>query len=163
MVKFSAPDLGAMQTFLSDFGMSPARDASDGVLRMRRAGDAPFIHETVKGEPGFLGYPWLAGRSKDLIIRGGHDIDPKSIREALARHPAVSEVAADGMPDARLVELPAVFVTVKKGQIATEAELLVFAAEQISERAARPPLIELVESLLSRSVLVRHAGCVAVG
>lgn len=102
------------------------------------------------GDLGYLdadGYLWLAGRSKDLIIRGGHNIDPKSIEEALSRHPAVSEVAAVGMPDARLGELPAVFVTLRPGQTATEEELGSFAREQIAERAARPAMIQIVDSL----------------
>jgi catechol 2,3-dioxygenase-like lactoylglutathione lyase family enzyme len=52
-VRFAAPDLSKMRAFLSDFGLSDAEDAGDGVLRMRGLGDAPFIHETVLGEPGF--------------------------------------------------------------------------------------------------------------
>lgn len=65
-VKFSAPDLEVMQAFLSDFGMRPAPDVGDGVLRMRGAGGAPFIHETVQGDPGFLGYSLRVGARSDL-------------------------------------------------------------------------------------------------
>ena len=36
------------------------------------------------------GYFWLTGRRKELIIRGGHNIDPKVIEEALQAHPAVA-------------------------------------------------------------------------
>jgi acyl-CoA synthetase (AMP-forming)/AMP-acid ligase II len=39
------------------------------------------------------GYFWLAGRRKELIIRGGHNIDPKLIEEALLKHPSVAMVA----------------------------------------------------------------------
>ncbi|WP_034023190.1 AMP-binding protein, partial [Pseudomonas aeruginosa] len=52
------------------------------------------------------GYIWLTGRSKDLIIRGGHNIDPQMIEEALHRHPAVALAAAVGKPDAKAGELP---------------------------------------------------------
>ena len=45
------------------------------------------------------GYIWLTGRSKDLIIRGGHNIDPQMIEEALHKHPAVALAAAVGKPD----------------------------------------------------------------
>lgn len=65
-VKFAAPDLGVMEAFLTDFGMRPARDAGDGVLRMQGVGGAPFIHETVTGEPGFLGYALRVESRDDL-------------------------------------------------------------------------------------------------
>lgn len=44
------------------------------------------------------GYFWLTGRRKELIIRGGHNIDPKVIEEALQAHPAVAMAAAIGRP-----------------------------------------------------------------
>ena len=53
----------------------------------------------------------LQGRAKDLIIRGGHNIDPKTIEDALASHPAVRLCAAVGAPDAYAGELPVAFVT----------------------------------------------------
>lgn len=53
-VRFSAPDLQQMQSFLEDFGMTAIADSGDGVLRMRGIGNAPFVHETIKGEPGFV-------------------------------------------------------------------------------------------------------------
>jgi catechol-2,3-dioxygenase len=61
-VRFSAPDLTQMQTFLKDFGLSTVEDAGDNVLRMRGTGDAPVLHETIKGEPGFVS---LAIRVRD--------------------------------------------------------------------------------------------------
>jgi catechol 2,3-dioxygenase-like lactoylglutathione lyase family enzyme len=53
-VRFSAPDLTKMREFLEDFGLTAIEGTGDGVLRMRGAGDAPFLHETVEGEPGFV-------------------------------------------------------------------------------------------------------------
>ena len=61
------------------------------------------------------GYVWLTGRSKDLIIRGGHNIDPVIIEEALNRHPAVETAAAVGLPDTYAGELPMVFVQLRPG------------------------------------------------
>jgi fatty-acyl-CoA synthase len=52
------------------------------------------------------GYLWITGRAKDLIIRGGHNIDPAEIEEAMMRHPAVAFVGAVGQPDAFAGELP---------------------------------------------------------
>ena len=42
------------------------------------------------------GYLHLTGRAKELIIRGGHNIDPAMIEDALPKHPAVAMVAAVG-------------------------------------------------------------------
>ena len=61
------------------------------------------------------GYFWLAGRKKELIIRGGHNIDPMSIEEALHEHPAVAMAAAIGSPDAYAGEMPVAYVQLKPG------------------------------------------------
>ncbi|MBS0448393.1 MAG: acyl-CoA synthetase [Proteobacteria bacterium] len=81
---------------------------------------------------------WLTGRAKDLIIRGGHNIDPAMIEEGLMRHPAVELAAAVGKPDARAGELPMAYVTLRKGATADGAELLAHARGAIAERAAVP-------------------------
>lgn len=93
------------------------------------------------------GYLWLTGRSKDLIIRGGHNIDPIVIEEALYKHPDVQEAAAVGKPDARVGELPVAYVQLRAGASVTEEALLKFAAEQISERAAVPKDMYLVDEM----------------
>jgi fatty-acyl-CoA synthase len=84
------------------------------------------------------GYVWLTGRSKDLIIRGGHNIDPAIIEEALNRHPAVETAAAVGLPDSYAGELPMAFVQLRPGTAATEDELREFCRREIPERAAVP-------------------------
>lgn len=93
------------------------------------------------------GFLWLAGRSKDLIIRGGHNIDPQVIEEALYKHPAVAEVAAVGKPDTRVGEIPVAYVQLTEGGMATEEELLSFAGENIHERAAIPKEIFVIENM----------------
>jgi fatty-acyl-CoA synthase len=95
------------------------------------------------------GYFWLTGRRKELIIRGGHNIDPKMIEEALQEHPAVALVAAIGRPDAYAGEVPVAFVELKPADSATEQELLDFAAAMygsfppcrspMSARSSSPP------------------------
>jgi fatty-acyl-CoA synthase len=84
------------------------------------------------------GYLWLTGRSKDLIIRGGHNIDPVIIEEALNRHPAVETAAAVGLPDTYAGELPVAFVQLKPNTQATPDELREFCRKEIPERAAVP-------------------------
>jgi acyl-CoA synthetase (AMP-forming)/AMP-acid ligase II len=56
------------------------------------------------------GYVTVAGRKKDIIIRGGMNISPLEIETELANHPAVAESAAVGYPDARLGQRVCIFI-----------------------------------------------------
>ena len=94
----------------------------------------------------------LSGRSKDLIIRGGHNIDPKVIEDAMAAHPAVQHCAAVGMPDAYAGELPVVFVTLVPGAVATEAELLEFVRQHVDEPPAQPKSVTILQAMPVTSV-----------
>ncbi|MBY0464948.1 MAG: AMP-binding protein, partial [Burkholderiales bacterium] len=101
----------------------------------------------ITGDLGYLdglGRLQLNGRAKDLIIRGGHNIDPKVIEDALGAHPAVHLCAAVGAPDAYAGELPVAFASLRPGAHATEAELLAFAAERVNEAPARPKSVTIV-------------------
>ena len=89
----------------------------------------------------------LQGRAKDLIIRGGHNIDPKTIEDALASHPAVRLCAAVGAPDAYAGELPVAFVTLAEEARITEAELLAHAAATVDEAPARPRRVIVLEQM----------------
>jgi len=89
----------------------------------------------------------LSGRSKDLIIRGGHNIDPKTIEDALGTHPAVQICAAVGAPDAYAGELPVLFATLVPGAQATEAELLAYAAGRVDEGPARPKSVTILDTM----------------
>ena len=94
-----------------------------------------------------LGYFWLAGRRKELIIRGGHNIDPKLIEDALSKHPAVAMAAAVGSPDAYAGEVPVAYVQPKPGVAVSDQELMDFAAAHVPERAAIPKLVKIMPSL----------------
>jgi fatty-acyl-CoA synthase len=89
----------------------------------------------------------LSGRSKDLIIRSGHNIDPKEIEDAVSAHPAVQFAAAVGAPDAYAGELPVVFVTLIDGASATEEELLAFTAAGVDEPPARPKKLLVIDAM----------------
>ena len=89
----------------------------------------------------------LSGRSKDLIIRSGHNIDPKVIEDALGAHPAVQLCAAVGAPDAYAGELPVVFATLVPGASATEDELLAFTAARVDEAPAKPRSVTVIEHM----------------
>ncbi|MFA5121101.1 acyl-CoA synthetase [Zavarzinia sp.] len=92
-------------------------------------------------------YLWLVGRAKDLIIRGGHNIDPQMIEDVLVGHPAVLLAAAVGQPDAYAGELPTVYVSLRPGATATEQELADYARAHVPERAAVPVHIEILPEM----------------
>ena len=98
------------------------------------------------------GYLWITGRAKDLIIRGGHNIDPAEIEEALAGHDAVALAGAIGQPDAHAGEIPCVYVELVDGATATEAELMAYAKANIHECAAHPKHLEIMDELPKTAV-----------
>lgn len=93
------------------------------------------------------GYFWLTGRKKELIVRGGHNIEPKMIEEAICKHPAINLAAAVGKPDAHAGEVPVCYVQSETNSAITSEELLRFASEHIPERAAIPKEIHIVNEL----------------
>ncbi|MFM2281941.1 MAG: hypothetical protein RLZZ444_4172 [Pseudomonadota bacterium] len=93
------------------------------------------------------GYFWLTGRKKDIIIRGGHNIDPSVIEEALHAHPDVHLAAAVGRPDAYAGEVPVAYVQLKQGARLDEGGLMAFAQSAISERAAVPKHIAIIDAM----------------
>ncbi|MGE4242983.1 acyl-CoA synthetase [Ramlibacter sp.] len=117
------------------------------------APDAPFV------EPGWVnsgdlgrvdanGYLWITGRAKDLVIRGGHNIDPTSIEEILYQHPAVAVAAVVGEPDAYAGELPVAFVQLKEDFAdADPKQILAYAAARTPERAAVPVQLYVVDTI----------------
>ncbi|MEM9724630.1 MAG: acyl-CoA synthetase [Pseudomonadota bacterium] len=98
------------------------------------------------------GFVWLTGRAKDLIIRGGHNIDPGMIEDALVSHPEVAFVGAIGQPDASKGELPCAYVELVEGGRVTEAALMAHVEERVAERAARPVYIEVMAELPKTAV-----------
>jgi fatty-acyl-CoA synthase len=104
----------------------------------------------ITGDVGFVdeqGRLHLTGRAKDLIIRGGHNIDPKVIEDALGAHPDVELCAAVGAPDAYAGELPVAFATLKAGAHVSEEALLAFTAERVDEAPAKPKSITILERM----------------
>jgi fatty-acyl-CoA synthase len=98
------------------------------------------------------GFIRLAGRAKDLIIRGGHNIDPATIEDGLLEHPDVTAAAAVGRPDPHSGEVPVAFVTTTPDSEVTVDELEEWAAEHVPERAAAPKHVEIVGEIPVTSV-----------
>ena len=107
---------------------------------------------------GDLGYKdaegrvYIAGRSKDLIIRSGHNIDPAMIENAMSAHPTVALAAAVGMPDAYAGELPVCFVELHEGVEVSDEELHKHARATIDERPAWPKHFHIVDAVPLTSV-----------
>jgi fatty-acyl-CoA synthase len=84
------------------------------------------------------GYLWITGRAKDLVIRGGHNIDPAPIEDIMFQHPAVGLAAVVGQPDAYAGELPVGYVQLRPGASVQPGELEAWVRERTPERAAVP-------------------------
>jgi fatty-acyl-CoA synthase len=92
-------------------------------------------------------YLWITGRAKDLVIRGGHNIDPAPIEDVLFQHPAVALAAVVGQPDAYAGELPVAYVQLKPGASIIPGELEVWVRERTPERAAVPVAVIPIETM----------------
>jgi fatty-acyl-CoA synthase len=92
------------------------------------------------------GFVYLQGRLKDLIIRGGHNIDPAIVEEAVLSHPDVIAAAAVGRPDLHSGEVPVVYVVLRQGHAASTDDIREWAHQHVSEPAAAPKdVIEIGE------------------
>ncbi|MFI8975170.1 acyl-CoA synthetase [Nocardia asteroides] len=93
------------------------------------------------------GFIHLQGRAKDLIIRGGHNIDPATIEDALLSHPQVTAAGAVGRPDVHSGEVPVAYVTLAAHATVTETDLVDWACARVHERAAAPKTVSVVDAL----------------
>jgi long-chain acyl-CoA synthetase len=86
------------------------------------------------GDLGYLdadGYLYVVDRKKDLIIRGGFNVFPRDVEEALLGHPAIAAAGVVGRPDEAHGEEVVAFVELKAGQNVSAEDLVAFAKEQI--------------------------------
>jgi fatty-acyl-CoA synthase len=93
------------------------------------------------------GFVYLAGRAKDLIIRGGHNIDPTIIEDALLAHPQVTAASAVGRPDAHAGEVPVAYITLAPAATVTEDELRDWASQRVPDRTATPKTVTVLDAL----------------
>src|SRR5882757_1845376 len=90
------------------------------------------------------GFVYIMGRAKDVIIRGGHNIDPRAIEDAALAFPGVALAAAVGRPDAYAGEVPMLFVSVQPGVHVDPNALADFVRERIMEPPARPKAVSVI-------------------
>ena len=95
-----------------------------------------------KDEKGFI---TIVDRKKDLVIRGGYNVYPREVEEALARHPAVHQVAVIGIPDQRHGEEICAVVVTDPGGISAD-ELIEWSKEKLG-RHKYPRQVRFVEAL----------------
>ncbi len=77
------------------------------------------------------GYVFILGRKKDMIIVSGHNVYPVDVEDTLHTHPKVAEAAVIGAPDKSRGEAVKAFISLKKGETATEAEIKKFCRERL--------------------------------
>jgi acyl-CoA synthetase (AMP-forming)/AMP-acid ligase II len=83
-----------------------------------------WLHSGDVGRFDDDGYLVLVDRLKDMIIRGGENIYPKEIEDALYTHPSVADAAVVGRPDPLFGEEPVAFVVLRPGLVAEPDELI---------------------------------------
>ncbi|MCA1453359.1 AMP-binding protein [Bradyrhizobium sp. BRP22] len=93
------------------------------------------------------GFVYIMGRAKDVIIRGGHNIDPRSIEDAALQFPGVALAAAVGRPDAYAGEVPMLFVSTQPGVQVDAQALAAFVQENIPEPPARPRAVSVIPEM----------------
>lgn len=89
---------------------------------------------------------WILDRKKDLILRGGFNVFPRDVEDALLEHPAVAVAGVVGKPDPVKGEEVVAFVQLNPGAEATEEELLDFAKQRLS-KYKYPREIRIVENV----------------
>lgn len=92
------------------------------------------------------GFYFITGRLKELIIKGGENIAPREIDEALLKHPAVLEAAAVGMPDAHYGQEILACVVLKAGMQCSEEALRVHCIGELGPYKT-PKILRFVDDL----------------
>jgi fatty-acyl-CoA synthase len=92
-------------------------------------------------------YTWLTGRKKELIIRGGHNIDPALVEEVLYQIDGVALAAAVGRPDRHAGEVVVAYVTPAPGASLNTKEIERYCRENIVERAAIPKKVSIIDPM----------------
>jgi fatty-acyl-CoA synthase len=92
-----------------------------------------WLHSGDLGRMDQDGYVYITGRVKEMYTVGGFNVSPPEIEGFLLRHPKVEAISIVGVPDARLGEVGAAFIRLKKGEACTESEIIKFCKESIAD------------------------------
>jgi cyclohexanecarboxylate-CoA ligase len=88
----------------------------------------------------------ITGRAKDLIIRGGENISPREVEDALHEHPAIHEAAVVAMPHPRMGETGCAYLVLNEGAALTLDELIAFLDGTGMARQKYPERIEIIDA-----------------
>jgi long-chain acyl-CoA synthetase len=159
--------IGVCTVRIVDDDDAPLRSGADGEICVRGPGvmrgywNAPDESATVlrggwlhTGDVGHLdddGYLYVVDRKKDLILRGGFNVFPRDVEDALTAHPQVAMAGVVGRPDPRLGEEVVAFVSLRPGATVDAAELAAFARSRLSPTTA-PREVHIVPSVPLTSV-----------
>jgi long-chain acyl-CoA synthetase len=143
------PALDGVDTRVVDVAGNPVGDFQVGELQVQSPAncvgywdgsrDTPATFEDGWLRTGDLvrrdaeGFYWFEGRIKQIIIRGGCNISPQEVEEALYHHPAILEAGVIGMPDPVYGERVIAFVALRDGLSASEQELRELARSRIAD------------------------------
>jgi long-chain acyl-CoA synthetase len=143
------PALDAVDTRVADLSGELVPDAQVGELQVQSPANCVGYWDDKQAteatfDDGWLrtgdlvrrdadGFFWFHGRVKQIIIRGGSNISPQEVEEALYHHPAVLEAGVIGMPDAVHGEKVIAFAALREGLAAGEQELREFVRSRIAD------------------------------
>lgn len=105
-----------------------------------------WLHTGDIGQSDEEGYFYITDRKKDLIIRGGENVSPKEVEEAVCKHPKVAEAGCVGISDRVYGEEIKVFVVLKQGQSCTETEIIEFCKQHLPT-FKQPKKVQFIEAL----------------
>ena len=125
-IAFSAPQLMTGYWSRPDETSLALRDhqIGGGTRRFLHTGDLGYLDED--------GYLFIVDRKKDLIKTSGYQVWPREVEEAIASHPAVSEVGVAGIPDTKKGEAVKAWVVLRAGQTVSEADLRAYCRETLA-------------------------------
>jgi len=119
-------------------------------LHNPEATSATFIGDWLRtGDLGRMdedGYVFVTGRLKELIIKGGENIAPREIDEALYEHPDIVEAAAFARPCDRYGECVEAAVRLSEGSTTSSSELLALCVERVGQFKA-PDIVHILPEL----------------
>jgi long-chain acyl-CoA synthetase len=110
-----------------------------------------WLHTGDVGKFDEDGYLYIVDRMKDLIIRGGFNVYPRDVEDALLQHPDVIQAAVVGRPDDESGEEVVAVVAVRPGSTVTGADLVAWASTRLT-KYKYPREIRVVDAVPLTSV-----------
>ncbi len=84
-------------------------------------------------------------RIKDVFRVGGENVAPAEVEDVLHQHPKIKQAQVIGVPDPRLIEVPAAYVILREGETATPEELIAWSKERLANFRV-PRYVKIIDS-----------------